>query len=297
LGRQGPRGCPPIPWPTCPGAKRSHKPVPWGSGPGRGGRRAARGGGSCRSRARLAPKTGGGLVVRSGLRDGELPGAQPLSVGGEQGPGDGEGRWHRGSGPARSAPSAGGVVRDLLADLGHVGVPLGMLPMGQKFRAFAPQVGAAPQEGPSGPPLGRGDRGLGEQAAAPESGNLWGIARVVFGRAAMEGLHREGVAEDNGKVVCGTQGGEPLPGAETLDGHHQLVTRGGEGREKRCRGRLHMAVQQDFPRVAQDADGHGAGMEVNATGKWVLVGGESHEVSSFLVHLSFSPCQHTTGGC
>jgi len=97
-------------------------------------------------------------------------------------------------------------------------------------------------------------------------------------------------------VCCGTQVGEPVPGEETLDGHNQMVTIGGDGLEKWCRGRWHIAVQQDFPLVAQDADVHGASMQVNATGKWVLCRVEAPEVSSSFAR-DFSYSQHTTGVC
>jgi hypothetical protein len=39
--------------------------------------------------------------------------------------------------------------------------------------------------------------------------------------------------------------------------------------------------------VAQDADVHRAGVQVDTTVKWVLLGVESHEVSSSLVSGSF----------
>jgi len=37
--------------------------------------------------------------------------------------------------------------------------------------------------------------------------------------------------------------------------------------------------------VAQDADLHRAGMQVDTAVKWMLMGVESHEVSSFVVNL------------
>jgi hypothetical protein len=41
-----------------------------------------------------------------------------------------------------------------------------------------------------------------------------------------------------------------------------------------------MPVEKDLPILAQDTDVHGAGMEVDTTIKLVLLGVESHEVSS-----------------
>jgi hypothetical protein len=110
----------------------------------------------------------------------------------------------------------------------------------------------------------------------------------------MDGFHVEGVAQDKGNAWVRTEVGEPIPGADALDGHHQAIMIGRNGLEKGFRRRLHIAMHQDFPLLAHDADIHGAGMQVDPTVKWVLVGVESHEVSSFLRNLAFSQHQHTT---
>jgi hypothetical protein len=46
-----------------------------------------------------------------------------------------------------------------------------------------------------------------------------------------------------------------------------------------------MAVEQDFTIVAQDTDIHASGMQIDTAVKWMLMGVESHEVSSFVVNL------------
>jgi hypothetical protein len=71
-----------------------------------------------------------------------------------------------------------------------------------------------------------------------------------------------------------------VPGEETLDGHHQAIPIGGHGLEEGFRRRLHIAVEQDFSFVTQDADVHGAGMPVDAAVKLVRCGVKSPEVSS-----------------
>jgi hypothetical protein len=71
-----------------------------------------------------------------------------------------------------------------------------------------------------------------------------------------------------------------VPGEDTLDGHHQAIPIGCHGLEEGFRRRLHMAVSQDFSLLTQDADIHGAGMQVDAAVKLVLIGVKSHEVSS-----------------
>jgi hypothetical protein len=77
-----------------------------------------------------------------------------------------------------------------------------------------------------------------------------------------------------------TEIGEPLPGAETLDGYNQTLSIGGDGLEKGFRRCFHLAVHKNVSIVAQEADIHGASMQVDATVKLVLVGGGAHEVCS-----------------
>jgi hypothetical protein len=48
----------------------------------------------------------------------------------------------------------------------------GMVQAGSKLRAFAPQVGAAPEPAAGGAPLSRVDIGLGEHAPSEPPGNL-----------------------------------------------------------------------------------------------------------------------------
>jgi hypothetical protein len=96
----------------------------------------------------------------------------------------------------------------------------------------------------------------------------------------MDGFHGERMPEHTGDALLRPQVGQPVPGEETFDRHHQAVTRGRNGREKRFRSGLHVAVQQDVPGMVHDTDGHAPGMQVNAAGKWVLFGVESYEVSS-----------------
>jgi len=67
--------------------------------------------------------------------------------------------------------------------------------------------------------------------------------------------------------------------------HDQSVPIGRNGLEEGFRSGFHIAVQQEFTIVAQDTDIHGAGMQVDTAVKWMRMGVESHEVSSFVVNL------------
>jgi hypothetical protein len=112
----------------------------------------------------------------------------------------------------------------------------------------------------------------------------------------MDGLHGEGVTQDKGNTLCSTHIGQPVPGEETLNRDNEALTRGRNGLEERFRRGLHIAVQQNFPLLTQEADVHGAGMQVDPAIHWVWVGVEAPKVSSSLVS-GFSQRQHTTGVC
>ena len=93
-----------------------------------------------------------------------------------------------------------------------------------------------------------------------------------------------------------TAGGQPVPGEETCDGHHQAVTRGRHGLEEGCRSGWHGAVPQDVPRLVHETDRHAPGMQVDPAGQWVRRVSNRLEVSSSLAS-DFFPRQHTTGVC
>src|SRR5262249_54312599 len=121
--------------------------------------------------------------------------------------------------------------------------------------------------------------------------------RVIVGLAAVDGFHREGVTEDEGHARRGAEVSEPVPGAEAFNGHHQTVPIGRNSFEQWFRSGLHIAVAHDFSVVAHKTDVHTAGVPVDATVKWVLLGVESHEVSFLFSTWLFSLGQHTTGVC
>jgi hypothetical protein len=189
---------------------------------------------------------------------------------------------------------AGGLVGDLLPDLEQVGLPRGMVHMGQEFGPFVPQVGATPEQVAGGAHLGWRDRGLGEQTTTEQDGDLLRIDLVIFRFATVDGFHRESMSQDEGHALFGAEVGKPIPGADACNGHHQTGTIGGHGLEQGVGSGFHVAGPQDFPVVAQNTDVHAAGMQVDAAVKAVLIGGESHEVSSFRGNLAFSQPQHTT---
>jgi hypothetical protein len=241
----------------------------------------------------LSSIQGRGVLVCRGLADRACSVATALGVSGAQGHVDCEGLGPRGGGTALSDAVAVGLVRDVLADLGPVVWTRGLLPMGQPCRAVVPQVGAAPEASARGAHGGGRDRGRWAQATTQQHRHVVGIERVVCGLAAVHGCHGERMTEDDGEACGSTQIGEPVPGAETRNGHHQSVTRGRHGLEDRFGRGLHGAVQQNVAGAVHDTDVQAPGMHVDTAVTWVLRGVEAPEVSSCIGNRSFPlPADH-----
>ncbi len=162
---------------------------------------------------------------------------------------------------------------------------------------MACQVHASPQQVAGGAPLGRIDRGLGPPPAAQEPGNVLGVDRVVFGLAAMDGLHGEGMTEDNRATVCSTEVSTPVPGQHAFGSHDDLIAVGGDGLEKRLWGGLHVTVPQRFTGLVEDAHVHRAGVEIDATVIGVRCGVESHGGLLRVRDEGFWHSQQTTVVC
>src|ERR671923_252718 len=67
---------------------------------------------------------------------------------------------------------------------------------------------------------------------------------------------------------------------EACGAHDQLLPIGRDGLEKRLRAGWHVPMQQNRAVLVEDTGVHGPGMQIDATVKWVLVGGKAHEVSA-----------------
>ena len=59
-----------------------------------------------------------------------------------------------------------------------------------------------------------------------------GVDLVVLGLAAVDRLHVEGVAEDEGDVLTGAEIGEPIPAEDALDADDQVVPKRRDGSEE-----------------------------------------------------------------
>ncbi len=147
-----------------------------------------------------------------GFDDGEFNVAQQLIVVGDEREIHFDALLHRRIGKALGDPVSVGFVGDLFADGREVILAVGILNMGQEFTACAGQVHASTQQVAGRAHLGRRDRGLREHPAAQQHGDFMGVDLVVFGLAAMDGLHGEGMPEDKRNTVFSTEVRKPVPG-------------------------------------------------------------------------------------
>jgi hypothetical protein len=221
-------------------------------------------------------RQGLGIVVLGRLQEKEFEVFQPPILIGDEGQIDRNSLWHSAIITALSDALTVGVVGDVFAERGPGILAGGMWHLGQEFSAFAQPVGAAPEHVTGRPHLGRRDRGVGEHPTAQQGGNLVRVDLVVFGRATGEDFHGKRMTEDEGDACVSTQVSEPIPGEEACNGNNQSVAVRGNGLEKGFGGCWHIAVEQHCSVLLQDADGQGAGMQVDATVKLVLIGVESH---------------------
>jgi len=177
-------------------------------------------------------------------------------------------------------PSAVGFLRALFPDLRQVILAVGMPDLREPRGTFPRERHATPQESTRSAHLRRRDIRLRQQAATQQDGNLLGGDRVVCGLATMDRLHREGRAQDKRQPLLRPEIGEPIPREETCDGDDKPLALRSNGLEKGCGSCWHVAVQHDRAVLTQDTDVQGAGMQVDAAVKWMLLGVEAHAVSS-----------------
>ncbi len=97
----------------------------------------------------------------------------------------------------------------------------------------------------------------------------------------MDRFHVEGMAEDKGDVLLGTEIGDPVPGEHTLHGHNDILSERSNDVEKSFRVCVDILVNPDIASGIEDTDKHLLGMQVDSTIKLVLFGVEIHMASSF----------------
>ena len=158
----------------------------------------------------------------------------------------------------------------------------GILGVGKELGPLAHEMVAPAHQVPSGThPLGI-HVGHGNEAAPEQGSDLLGVNLVVLAFAAVDGSHVERMTEDKGDVFRGAEIGQPVPGEHALGAHHQIIPIGGDGFEEGFRLGLDVAMEQDVPFLAEDAQVHFVGVQVDSTVMLVLLGVQSHEKASLL---------------
>ena len=236
-----------------------------------GWRKAAPGGGWCRGRARWAQSQGLGVRGPGGCAEGEVDARRSASYGGEERQSDCETLVPGGVGTARGAPRAVGLVGDLCAEAGRcywrwVGwtwarsaARLCVRGLRRRRRSRVARLWAGePEACGSLPP---------RSSAAIFGESIWSFVAVPPWLACREG---HGPGQQGG--LHGPRSASQYPGAQALDRHDEPLSRRGKGLQEGLRVGLHMARHQNLAALVEEAERHGAGMQVDAAGKWVRSG-------------------------
>ena len=189
---------------------------------------------------------------------------------------------HTGMWEAFGDASSVGFVGDLFADVREVVLAVGVLNVAEELGTFAHEMHAAAEKIPGRSHLLGIDVGQRDHASAKERTDLVGIDAVVFGLATKDGFHIEGVTEDKGDPVLSTQVSEPVPGKHALDGDDEIVMVRLDDLEESIGPCWQVAVDQNLPVLIDDTDVHRSGVKIDTAVEFMLVGVESHQVSSFV---------------
>jgi hypothetical protein len=120
------------------------------------------------------------------------------------------------------------------------------------------------------------DVSLGQHAAAEQDGNRVGVDFVRLGLAAVDGLHVQSVAKDEGALFLLTEIGEPVPGEHALASDGQSVAEGGDGVEEGVGAGSDGLLADDGSGGVKDTEGEGSGVEIDAAVESVRLVVESH---------------------
>ena len=150
-----------------------------------------------------------------------------------------------------------GFGGQLFPNLGQVVLAVSILHVGSEFSTLTHQRTMPTEQVAGGAHLCGIDLGLGHHPAAQQHRNLMGINFIVLGFAAVNRLHREGMAQDKGNPFPLTEIREPLPGKHALHRHYETVAVGGNGAQKRLGRGRQIFVDEFGPVLTEDTDVHG----------------------------------------
>jgi len=107
-----------------------------------------------------------------------------------------------------------------------------------------------------------------------------GVDPVVFAVAAMDSLHVEGVAEDEGELLLGADVSKPVPDEHALNRDNDIFPVRCYCPKEGLRCGFAVLVEDGLALPVQDADVHGPGMKVDSAVELMLFGVESDWASS-----------------
>jgi len=149
--------------------------------------------------------------------------------------------------------------------------------VGEELAPPAHEEEATAKQVSRGPHASGIDVGRGEGTATQEHGDLVSVDLVVLGFAAVDGLHVEGVAQDEGDVVLGAEVSEPIPGEDALGAHEEVGAVGLDGLKEACGLAAQVAVQKNLAGfVLEDAEVHGPSVEIDPAVVSMLASVEAH---------------------
>ncbi len=166
---------------------------------------------------------------------------------------------------------------------------VGHLDVGQETRPMAHVEKPAAHDVTRRSHLAGIDVGFWQVATAQKLGDLERIDLVVLGLAAVDGLHVEGMPEDEADTLRGAEVGEPVPAEHAFHGDGEVFAIGLEQSKERCWLGGYVAVDQGFALTIDDADVHGSGVQVDSAVVPVLLVVESHARPPFALVNDYPP--------
>jgi hypothetical protein len=245
---------------------------PWDARPRLDGREQPEAEERADARHRVPQLPGGGVMVLGGGDAAAFAGTPPRLVLGEEGERDCQAFGHRGSSTALGDPVAVGCLGDCCAEGRQRVVPVRRVPVCQTCTACACQGQAAAQPSTGRAPRSGVHRGRREQATTHQPRHVLRVAVVVFRLPTVEGLPRAGRTEDNRETLVRPEVRQPGPGQPACGSQDERRAGGRDSLEPRFWGGGHVPVEPCVTGLLEDAQGQGAGMEIDAAGKGGLFG-------------------------
>jgi len=137
------------------------------------------------------------------------------------------------------------------------------LDMGEQLAALAHEVEPAAQQIARRAHTGLVCVGLRQHAVAQQRRDLERVDAVVLRLAAVDRLHVQRVAQDEGDAFGSTQIGQPVPGEDALDGDDEVVAVRRDRLQERLGARGQVLVHEDLPFGVEKADVHRLGVQID----------------------------------